>query len=115
MNFNFKKLFILLTILSILLGINYVFSNGNAQDYTTLKIENLSNDTITAYLTLDDNGDAWISDVNGIFGIKSDKKLQGGVILAPKQILSYTSDKPIAGNISFNQFFVHLFLFNCFY
>ena len=43
-----------------------------------------------------------ISDVNGIFGIKSDEKLQGGVILIPKQILSYTSDKPIAGNISFN-------------
>lgn len=98
-----SRLFNFLIIALVLFGL-YLFTNSTeSKNKTTLKIENLSKDTITAYLTLDDNGKDWISDVNGIFGITSDEKLQGGVILAPNQVLSYTSDKPIAGNISFNQ------------
>ncbi len=98
-----SRLFNFLMIALVLFGL-YLFTNSTeSKNKTTLKIENLSKDTITAYLTLDDNGKDWISDVNGIFGITSDEKLQGGVILAPNQVLSYTSDKPIAGNISFNQ------------
>lgn len=103
MIFNFSKIFRLAIVLSIFFGLIFIISKTNSKDFTTIQIENLSDDNITAYLTLNDNGASWVSDVNGIFGIKSDEKLQGGVILIPKQILSYTSDKPIAGNISFNQ------------
>ena len=102
MIFNFSKIFRLAIVLSIFFGLIFIINKTNSKDFTTIQIENLSDNTITAYLTLNDNDASWVSDVNGIFGIKSDEKLQGGVILIPKQILSYTSDKPIAGNISFN-------------
>lgn len=77
-------------------------SEINNRDKTTLEIHNPTVDTLTVYLTLDMNGENWVQDVNGIFGIKSDKLSQGAFLLLPNEVVSYQSDKPFSGNISFN-------------
>lgn len=102
MTFNLKKITQIVIFLLSIIGVWVFMFPKKDKNSTQLKVENLSSDTITVFLTLDDNGQTWVSDVNGIFGIKSNQKLQGGFTLAPKQIVAYTSDKPIAGNISFN-------------
>lgn len=69
---------------------------------TTLQVFNPTKDTITVYLTLNANDSNWVTNVNGIFGIKSSNNLQGFFVLLPNKKVSYTSKKPIGGNISFN-------------
>lgn len=98
----FTKLFQLPIILSISISIFSLISCKINKKFTTINVENLSNDTITAYLTIDDNGSSWVSNVNGIFGIESNNNLQGSFIIVPQQKFSYTSNKPFSGNISFN-------------
>lgn len=72
------------------------------RDTTSIIVHNSSKDTITAYLTLNNNGDNWVSNVNGIFGITSTNNFQGSFTLLPGESKTYKSLKPIAGNISFN-------------
>ncbi len=59
-------------------------------------------DCVLVYLTLN-TGKMYVSDVNGIFGIKSSKKSQGSFYLAPEDSVSYVSPKgkAINGNVSF--------------
>lgn len=75
--------------------------NKNNKNLTTLQVSNPTSDTVIVYLTLDENGSDWVEDVNGIFGIVSNKKSQGAFILLPKKTVSYKSKKPFSGNISF--------------
>ena len=99
-----KKVIMLFIILVIAFSCD--LSNQNIdtpqQKYTTLQVFNPTNDTIITYLTIDNNGSSWITNVNGIFGIKSSNNLQGKFILLPNELVSYTSQKPFSGNISFN-------------
>jgi hypothetical protein len=70
---------------------------------TGLEITNTSRtDTVLVYLTLNSTS-KFVNNVNGIFGITSTDTLQGNFYLDPLKTVSYTSTKPLSGNVSFHQ------------
>lgn len=71
---------------------------------TTLSVVNMSNDTITAWLTLG-CGPLNIVNTAGIFGI-GDTALQASFIVLPNDTLYYTpvSNRILSGNITFNTY-----------
>jgi hypothetical protein len=99
--FDFRKFIILLLLI---LGISYLF-NCAAQETknspTTVQITNSNSDSVLVFLRLGVSDTSWVHDVNGIFGIHSSVTTQGSFWLQPNDTLSYTSTKPIQGNISF--------------
>ncbi len=102
--YSFGKMIKQIGILAILLlSLNWLsdYRDSVEPKKTSIQVYNSTEDTIVAYLTLNDNGDDWKCDVNGIFGIKSKNKLQGAFRMLPKQKMVYTPNLPIAGNISF--------------
>lgn len=69
--------------------------------HTTLELENTSSlDSVLTYVTLSDDI-GFVDNVQGIFGIL-DSGLQGSFYLHDDSVYSYTSNKPISGNICFN-------------
>jgi hypothetical protein len=68
---------------------------------TLIGVTNSSDSAVTAYLTLN-VGDNFVDNVNGIFGISSEKNLQGSFTLNPKDTLWYESSKIMSGNLTFN-------------
>lgn len=98
-----NSLWLMLFIGGLMGSLLYAKYGRDGHNITQLQIKNgSSTDTVTVYLTLSGGAD-FVSDVNGIFGIKSDNKLQGSFQLNPNDSLSYAcpSDKAISGNISF--------------
>ena len=72
-----------------------------ADKSTTLELENTSSlDSVLTYVTLSDEA-GFEDNVKGIFGI-ADSGLQGSFYLHTDSVYSYTSTKPISGNITFN-------------
>jgi len=99
------SLFIVFAVI-VVMSLNYCYSSiGSTADSTTtiVKVKNTNaNDTVLVYLTIGD-GSGYVTDVNGVFGIKSSNKLQGSFYLNPGDSVSYVcpKDKGISGNISF--------------
>jgi len=99
--FDFRKLLLLIILVVVTLFVSNCATPIKSNEPTTVQITNSNSDSVLVFLRLGVADTSWVHDVNGIFGIYSSVTTQGSFWLQHNDTLSYTSAKPIQGNISF--------------